>query len=203
MFTGIVEATGTVHSVSSHGTGRRLAIEHSLLGLCVGESISCNGVCLTVEQFSGEPGAGGTFQVNAGEETLERTTVAKWLRGSRVHLERALRASDRMGGHVVTGHVDLVAKIDKVEAVPGFSRIFVSLPPSALPSVVAKGSVAVDGVSLTVNAVDARGFSVGIIPHTLAVTHLGALREGDAVNVELDILGKYVARWLDARGSTP
>lgn len=201
MFTGIVEAIGQVVAVTGEGTGKRIVLQHPLAGLSVGESVACDGVCLTVERLTGGSGEGGTFQVIAGEETLELTTVASWRFGSRVHLERALRPYDRMGGHVVQGHVDLVAKIDRVEAVPGFSRIFVSLPESALPLVVPKGSVAVDGVSLTVNTVDARGFSVGIIPHTLAVTHLGELRAGDAVNVELDILGKYVSRWLDARGS--
>ena len=191
MFTGLVQALGRVKSVSPHGTGRRIVIAAAFDDLEIGESIACDGVCLTVE----EKGS-GTFQTTAGEETLRRTTMKDLAPGSGIHLERALRSMDRLGGHIVQGHVDGIARVRQIYAGPTFTRIVIDAPAPLLRYFVEKGSVCVNGVSLTVNDLDGSLFSVGIIPHTLQVTNLGTLRSGSAVNIEVDVLAKYVERLL-------
>ncbi|MFN7142709.1 MAG: riboflavin synthase [Myxococcota bacterium] len=194
MFTGLVEGTGTVRSVSARGTGKVLWIDAKLRDYVLGESIACDGVCLTVEAWDG-----GGFQVTAGEETLRRTTFATIAPGTKLHLERAMRVGDRLGGHIVQGHVDGVGRVRAVTPGRDWTRIDIEVPPELSRYFVEKGSVCVDGVSLTVNGIDAVGFHVGIVPHTLEVTNLAALRPGDAVNLEADILAKYVERLLGAR----
>ncbi len=194
MFTGLVEARGAVRAVRARGSGKVLWIDAPLADYVLGESIACDGVCLTVEAWD----ASG-FQVTAGEETLRRTTFADVAPGTRLHLERAMRVGDRLGGHIVQGHVDGVGRVRAVTPHPNWTRIDVDVPPQLSRYFVEKGSVCVNGVSLTVNGIDAVGFHVGIVPHTLEVTNLGALRPGSAVNLEVDILAKYVERLLGAR----
>ena len=191
MFTGLVQDVGTVVALRPRGSAKELVIQSSFTDFVVGESIACDGVCLTVE--SSERGA---FQVAAGEETIRKTTLGGRAPGNRVHLERALRLSDRLGGHIVQGHIDTIAKVVAVAPGPQFTRIDVQLAKPHSRHVVEKGSICVDGVSLTVNGIDGDTFWVGIVPHTLAVTKMGALRPGDTVNVEVDILAKYVERLL-------
>lgn len=191
MFTGLVQDLGTIRSVHPRGTALVYRIESALSDFVVGESIACDGVCLTVE--GSERGA---FQVAAGEETIRMTTFGGRAPGNRVHLERALRLSDRLGGHIVQGHVDTIAKVSAVAPGAQFTRIDVQLPERFIRHVVAKGSICVDGVSLTVNGIDGDTFWVGIVPHTLQVTKMGTLRPGDPVNVEVDIVAKYVERLI-------
>lgn len=194
MFTGLVEAVGTVRTVASRGSGKVLWIAAPFEGLVLGESIACDGVCLTVEAFEK-----GAFQVTAGEETLRRTTFADIAAGRRLHLERAMRVGDRLGGHIVQGHVDGVGRVRGLTPGAQWTRIDIDVPAELSRYLVEKGSVCIDGVSLTVNGIDRSGFHVGIVPHTLEVTNLGALRAGEPVNLEVDILAKYVERLLGAR----
>lgn len=194
MFTGLIEGRGTVRTVAIRGSGKVLWISARFEGLLLGESIACDGVCLTVEAFD----AAG-FQVTAGEETLRRTTLALVTVGNTLHLERAMRVGDRLGGHIVQGHVDGVGRVRTVTPNAQWTRIDIDVPPELSRYLVEKGSVCLDGVSLTVNGIDHVGFNVGIVPHTLQATNLGALRSGTSVNLEVDILAKYVERLLGGR----
>lgn len=191
MFTGLVQEVGTIRAIRPRGSAKVLTIESTFTELELGESIACDGVCLTVE--SSEPGA---FQVAAGEETIRKTTFGGRAPGNRVHLERALRPTDRLGGHIVQGHVDTIANIVSCVSGTQFTRIDVQLPEAFARYVVEKGSICVEGVSLTVNGVRGDTFWVGLVPHTLAVTKMASLRPGDRVNIEVDILAKYVERLL-------
>jgi|SRR5580704_820790 riboflavin synthase len=196
MFTGLVTATGTLAARHARGPGARLALTARFDDgpLALGESIAVNGACLTVDAITGDG-----FEVDASAETLARTTLGRLKTGSTVHLERALRAADRMGGHIVTGHVDGLGSLLERRPV-GDSLALTFRVPGELASFVAeKGSIAVEGVSLTVNAVGADRFDVTIIPHTLEKTHLGALRQGDPVNLEVDLIARYVGRLLAVR----
>lgn len=194
MFTGIVTSVGRVASAQAHGGGCRLAIDAGGLpgdGFVLGESIAVAGVCLTVTGFSG-----ALFDCDVSGETLRLTTLARLAAGSAVNLERALRAGDRLGGHLVSGHVDGVGSLRGTDE-DGLSRIYRFEVPEPLRRYLAvKGSVAVDGVSLTVNAVDAVGFSVNLIPHTLVHSTLGALETGAPVNIEVDQIARYAERLL-------
>jgi riboflavin synthase len=199
MFTGLVEALGRVASVREEGAGRRLVLGWPGLGaggdpLAIGESVAVNGCCLTVVAA----GDGDTFTAQAGPETLGRTNLGALAAGDPVNLERALRAGDRLGGHFVQGHVDCTARLVERRPEGEWEFLAFALDPEWAPLLVPKGSIAVDGVSLTV--VDARddGFSVMLIPHTLAVTTLGTLKPGSLVNVETDVLAKHVRRLLEA-----
>jgi riboflavin synthase len=200
MFTGLVEELGTITSAQGVGTGRTFVIRCTWRDLVLGESIACDGVCLTVERILADG-----FQATAGDETLRLTTLGARGVGSGLHLERAVRATDRLGGHIVQGHVDGVGTVRTV--VPGaqWTDIGIEVPEPLRRYLVRKGSVCVDGVSLTVNTTDDVGFHVGIVPHTLGVTKLGGLRPGDHVNLEVDIVAKYVERLLGAwaRGDAP
>lgn len=194
MFSGIVEDIGAVRALEKKDKGvlLRIGVRNIDAGeLAPGESVAVNGVCLTVVS-AGD----GSFSVDASQETLSRTNLSGLRTGSGVNLERSLRVGDRMGGHIVTGHVDGVGVVKSITPA-GESRVFsFSTSPSLAKYVVEKGSVAVDGVSLTVNSVKDTGFSVNIIPYTLRETTFSGFRRGREVNIECDIIGKYVERML-------
>ncbi|MCL4232970.1 MAG: riboflavin synthase [Deltaproteobacteria bacterium] len=196
MFTGLIEDVGTVERAASRGSGLRLAVRTSRIDaktLAMGESISIDGYCQTVVEI----GAHG-FSVDVGRETLAKTTAGKLRAGDRVNLERAVRLGDRLGGHWVAGHVDGVGTVRRVERAPDFVVFHVESPAEVARYLIPKGSIAMQGVSLTVNTCEGTAFSVGIIPHTLAETTLGDLREGSLVNLEADIIGKYVEKLVNA-----
>ncbi|HKL27162.1 MAG TPA: riboflavin synthase [Desulfuromonadales bacterium] len=196
MFTGLIEDLGSVDSLQRGARQCSLTVATGLptKELQKGESIAVNGVCLTVTRFGD-----GRFTADVSPETLEVTTLGKLQRGSRVNLERALRLSDRLGGHLVTGHVDSLAHIVERSRDANAWRFHFQLDnPTVAALLVAKGSVAVDGISLTVNTVSGRAFSVAIIPHTLEATTLVDRQVGEVVNIETDLIGKYVARLLKA-----
>jgi riboflavin synthase len=199
MFTGIVEELGQVVRVERSPRTAQVEVRAGLTleGSDVGASVAVNGVCLTVVERRGDAVA---FEV--GPETLERTTLATLAIGDRVNLERPLRFQGALGGHLVLGHVDAVATIERITRVESTARMKIALPDGALaPLLIPQGSVAVDGISLTVAALDDRAFEVMVIPHTLAVTTLGTRSEGQHVNVETDVIGKYVLRSLALRGT--
>jgi riboflavin synthase len=208
MFTGIVTDVGEVVSAEgAQGTLKRLRINASYdpATIALGASIACGGPCLTVVAV-GPRDDGCWFDVDAAAETLERTTVGDWKAGTKINLERSLKIGDELGGHIVTGHVDGLATIVKVEAITagdnpwGPTARFTIKAPSNLAGFIAeKGSVCLDGTSLTVNTVDGDIFTVLIIPHTLAVTTWGERKEGDRLNIEVDLMARYAARLADAR----
>jgi riboflavin synthase len=196
MFTGIVTDIGEVVAVHPRAENLRrmkIACHYDRAGIADGASIACNGVCLTVVA-SGEEDARTWFSVDAAAETLAVTTAASWRAGTRLNLERALRIGDELGGHIVAGHVDGIAELIARENLEGMARLRLLAPATLSRFIAAKGSVALDGVSLTVNEVAGDGFSVLIIPHTLGATTFGALRSGDPVNLEVDLMARYVAR---------
>ena len=192
MFTGLIEQVGEIESVRQTDAGRELRIRAPFTDLANGESIAINGACLTVR----EVGA-GWFDVAAVVTTLERTTVGDWKKGTRVNLERALRPGDRLGGHIVQGHVDCVGVVAAVEQAGDALLVDVSLPPSIEPLFVLHGSIAVDGVSLTVNELRPSGVQLSLIDYTLRHTTLGELRVGSRVQVEADVIAKHVRRLLE------
>lgn len=196
MFTGIVEATGTVEEVRAVGGGLRVTIESPevVLGLGVGDSVAVRGACLTAVEVDSE-----SFTVELVAETVNRTVLGQLETGVQVNLERAMAASGRFDGHIVQGHVDGIGTVTSVTPEGDSRRIEIQSTPEVLRYVVEKGSITVDGVSLTVAAVSEGAFEVALIPHTLAVTTLGALTPGTRVNLEADILAKYVDRLLEAR----
>jgi riboflavin synthase len=200
MFTGIVEEMGTVRAAARQGDVVRLEVTAVAAreGSEVGASVAVNGVCLTV--VTPTPG-GLAFEV--GPETLERTTLGRLAAGDAVNLERPLRFGAAVGGHLVLGHVDGIGTVEGVTRVESTARVKIALPgPALAPLLVAQGSVAVDGVSLTIAALWALAFEVMVIPHTLAVTTFGRLARGQAVNLETDVIGKYLQRSLELRGTT-
>ena len=194
MFTGLVQATGDVVAVREAAEGRALEIAAPLrdADLTVGASVAVQGVCLTV---TASGGGRSTFQ--AAFETLSRTTLGSLAVGARVNLEPSLRVGDPLGGHLVSGHVDGIATVRSIALRGDALQVLIDVPEALRRFIAQKGSVALDGVSLTVNEVDATGFSVGLIPHTLAVTTLGSLAAGTRLNLEVDVLARYVARLLD------
>ena len=190
MFTGIVSAVGRVTKVTRNGGGVLLSIRAPYKGLRRGESIAVNGACLTVERV-----VRGGFTAHAVETTLGRTLVGEWVTGRPVNLERAVRAIDRLGGHLVQGHVDGVAGVTRVTRQGDAVLVDLQVPPDVLEVSILHGSLTVDGVSLTVNALPGGDTAqVSLVPFTRAHTTLGALRPGDRVHVEGDVLGKYVRR---------
>ncbi len=194
MFTGLVEATGTVLALRPLHAGLVMELAASFAGeLEVGDSVAVDGVCLTAESFSAS-----SFTVTAGRETLKLTTLGGWASGQLVNLERALAVGDRLGGHLVSGHVDGLARVEAVDPQGESLVVWLSVPSSLARYVATKGSVTLDGVSLTVNEVDGDRFRVNLIPHTSEVTTLGRWRAGTAVNVEVDVLARYVERLLQA-----
>jgi riboflavin synthase len=197
MFTGLVEALGTVESMTSTGAGSRLVVaEPAIAGeLKLGESVAVNGTCLTVVAHDAR-----TFAFDVGPETLKRTNLGELQPGDRVNLERSLRFNDRLGGHLVQGHIDGIGYIDQRLPDGEWLMMWFRCPAELAAQMVTKGSVAVDGISLTVVDVEPTRFSVALIPHTLEVTTLGFKREGAAVNLETDLLAKYVWKFLEVRG---
>jgi riboflavin synthase len=195
VFTGLVADLGTVTAVDSTADGVRLNVRTSLAGeLSEGDSVAVNGVCLTATAI-----ADGVFAADVMHESLRRSSLAEISAGWEVNLELPLRASDRLGGHVVQGHVDGVAVV-RATREDGFARVVTfDAPPELLRYVVEKGSIAVDGVSLTVSAIDDRSFSVSLIPETLERTTLGAAEPGRPVNLEVDVLAKYVEKLVAVR----
>jgi len=192
MFTGIISDVGKVRAVTKGGdTGFTIATSFDTREIALGASIACAGACLTVTE-TGE----GWFAVQASAETLARTTLAAWRDGTPVNLERALRLGDELGGHIVSGHVDAVAEIVDRRPEGDSLRFVIEVPAPFDKAIASKGSVALDGVSLTVNEVDGRRFGVNIIPHTQAQTTFGSAKPGDRVNLEIDLLARYVARLL-------
>ena len=196
MFTGIVEATGRIERLAAHGGGVRFTIGTAkpLAKLALGESVAVNGACLTVTARRGR-----RFDVEASPETLRRTALGTLRPGARVNLERALRLGERLGGHIVLGHVDGVGRLEAITPDRQWSLYRFRAPAALVPYLIEKGSIAVDGVSLTVFACRDTRFSVALIPHTLRVTTLGARRPGDRVNVEADVLLKQIAALLRSR----
>jgi riboflavin synthase len=194
MFTGIVELLGTVSRITEVDGGRRLALDAGdlAIGLEVGDSIAVNGVCLTAV----EVGTDGVV-ADVVAETLRRSNLGSVREGDRVNLERPMRADGRFDGHIVQGHVDATGEVATVVPEGEGSLIRIAAAPDGLRYVVEKGSITVDGVSLTVTLVDADGFEVALIPHTISVTTLGLRRPGDRVNLEFDVLAKYVERLLE------
>ena len=198
MFTGLIEDVGIVQGVQQREAGAVVTVQTRLplSEVKIGDSIAVNGACLTVVELQGQ-----TFVADASPETLDRTTLGHARNGTRVNLERALCFGDRLGGHLVTGHIDSIAQVTSRNRQSNMEVFQFSLSGKALHLLVDKGSVAIDGISLTVNRLTGDGFSVAIIPHTLAQTTLVERQVGDAVNIETDLIGKYVARLLTGQGS--
>jgi len=196
MFTGLIEEVGKVVAVDRAGRGSRLRIAAGfpMEEITLGESVAVNGVCLTVTDKGS-----GLLHFDVSPESMERTSFKGLRPGSPVNLERALRVGDRLGGHLVSGHVDCVAVVRERKEVSGNYFFYFNLPARHARYLVEKGSVTVDGISLTVNTVGEDGFSVNIIPHTAARTTLRDLKPGDAVNIETDLLAKYVERLFSRR----
>ena len=192
MFTGLIEQVGEIESVRTSEAGRELRVRAPFADLSTGESIAVNGACLTVREFGA-----GWFSAAAVTTTLERTAIGDWKPGTRVNLERALRASDRLGGHIVQGHVDCVGVVAAVGRQGDAHLIDVSVPGAFEPLFVLHGSVAVDGVSLTVNGIKPGGLQLSLIEYTLRNTNLGDLEPGSRVHVEADIIAKHVRRLLE------
>jgi riboflavin synthase len=201
MFTGIVTDLGEVRSVKPRADNlHRITIycRYPRAEIVQGASIACSGVCLTVVD-AGEEDGRAWFAVDAAAETLAVTSVGRWRHGTHVNLERALKLGDELGGHMVAGHVDGLASVIAREDMTDMARFSLRAPHELARFIAPKGSVALDGVSLTVNAVEGDSFSVLIIPHTLQVTTFGALRKGDDVNLEIDTMARYAARLMDSK----
>jgi riboflavin synthase len=198
MFTGLIEDLGEIRALRKGTDSVRLTVATAIPmeEIRLGDSIAVNGICLTVISSGG-----GTFTADVSPETVQCTTLSELATGSIVNLERALRLSDRLGGHIVTGHVDAVATVTERRQDGNAIRFAFRLPPESNRYLVEKGSVAIDGISLTVNAVNDEGFSVAVIPHTLSSTTLMNKGSGDRVNIETDILGKYVERLFGGRSA--
>ena len=195
MFTGIVTDVGTVRSAEQRGDLRLvIGTSYDLDTVDLGASISCSGVCLTVVDKGDD-----WFAVDVSGETVSKSAADRWREGARLNLERALRLGDELGGHIVTGHVDAVAEVVDTQADGDSMRVEVGLPRDLAPMIAPKGSVTLDGVSLTVNDVRENSFSVNIIPHTAQHTTLGTLKADQQLNVEVDVLARYIDRMLAAR----
>ena len=197
MFTGLIEGVGSIAALEPRGGDMRLRIAAGTLafdGISLGESIAVSGVCLTVIEFDA-----GSFAADASNETLSLTTLGSLKSGQAVNLERAMRPTDRLGGHLVSGHVDGVGRVLSIHDDARAQRWRFAAPQALLKYIATKGSICVDGVSLTVNAVDGEGFEVALIPHTVVHTAFSTTAVGDAVNLEVDLVARYVERLLSAR----
>ena len=201
MFTGITTDVGEVIAVQVRAEGLhrlKIACAYPRASIALGASIAHSGVCLTVVE-TGEEGGRTWFAVDAAAETLRMTTAGNWRQGTRLNLERALKVGDELGGHIVAGHADGMAELIAREDLTDMARLTLRAPRPLMRFVATKGSVALDGVSLTVNEVTADTFSVLIIPHTLAVTTLGAAKSGAAMNLEIDLMARYAARLMETQ----
>lgn len=200
MFTGIVEELGIVRSFARAGAGAKLCIESKLAASDgkLGDSISINGSCLTAVDINGQL---LTFDISA--ETLERTNLGRLKAGEKINIERSLRADSRLGGHFVTGHIDCIGKIASKEDKGEFIRVAIEIPRDFMVFLVEKGSIAVDGISLTINALSNNSFDVMVIPHTISVTGLTHKKKGDFVNIEVDMLAKYANKLTGRSAETP
>jgi riboflavin synthase len=193
MFTGIITDIGTVREIEADGDPRYvIGTRYDTATIALGASVACSGACLTVIETGPD-----WFKMQVSAETLSLTTVARWRIGTRINLERALRLGDELGGHIVSGHVDGVGRIVSRHPEQQSERYVIEVPKALAPLIARKGSVAIEGISLTVNEVDGARFGVNIIPHTQRETTLGDLVAGDAVNIEVDMLARYVARLLE------
>jgi riboflavin synthase len=198
MFTGIITDIGTVKAVEQRGDLRlTIATGYDTAGLAIGASVACSGVCLTV--VAKGP---GEFSVDVSGETQSRTARGQWTTGRRFNLERALKVGDELGGHIVTGHVDAVGQVLNVEPVGDSTRITIQVPNEIAPFVAPKGSICLDGVSLTVNTVadntEGAAFTINVIPHTAEWTTFDTVKPGDDLNIEIDVLARYLARMKQA-----
>jgi riboflavin synthase len=201
MFTGIVTDVGEVLAIRPQAEGLlrlKIACGYDRASILDGASIACNGVCLTVVG-TGEEDGRTWFAVDTAAETLAVTTAGRWQHGTRLNLERALKVGDELGGHMMAGHVDGLAEVVARVDLPDMARLAFQAPAGLARFIAPKGSVALDGVSLTVNEVDGNDFSVLIIPHTLKVTTFGALQKGDIANLEVDPMARYAARLLETQ----
>jgi riboflavin synthase len=210
MFTGIITDIGTLVSVDRDTSGgrsewgdTRMVVQsaYDCATIAIGASISHAGACMTVVEKE-DTQAGCRYAFDVSDESLDKTTLKAWNAGQRMNLERAMTAADELGGHLVTGHVDQLGELISREALAGSLKLTFKAPPELLKTIAPKGSITVDGVSLTVNTADKRGFSVNIIPHTAEVTTLGQLQPGDKVNLEIDLIARYVARYLSQMKDT-
>jgi riboflavin synthase len=196
MFTGIITDIGRIAAAEERGDLRlRIACGYDMANVDLGASIACSGVCLTVVDKGPD-----WFAVDVSRETLSRTAPGLWAEGARLNLERSLRLGDELGGHIVTGHVDGLGEVVAAEPVGDSVMIAIAAPDALAPYIAAKGSIAVDGASLTVNEVEGGRFTVNVIPHTAQQTTLDGLAPGRRVNLEIDILARYIGRMLELRG---
>jgi riboflavin synthase len=194
MFTGIITDVGEVQAIETGGDTRFvIATRYDTGSIEIGVSIACSGACLTVVEKGGDDKS-QWFSVDASGETLSRTSLGDWKVGTSVNLERSLKVGDEIGGHIVTGHVDGVGSVASITPEGDSLRFRFRVPKDLLPFVASKGSITVEGVSLTVNEVEGDEFGVNIIPHTQSVTSFGKMKEGDKINLEIDVLARYVAR---------
>ncbi len=200
MFTGLIEEIGKIREVRHSGSAVRLSVTADLIleGLQIDDSVAVNGVCLTVVLV-----AASGFEVDAVDETLRKSTLGDFRSGGMVNLERCLLPTDRLGGHIVQGHVDCTGRVAALRAQDAGQLLTIKLPAEKQKYVIAEGSIAVDGVSLTVARLQNDEVTIALIPHTLAKTTLGRLKIGDAVNIEVDLIGKYVERMLHSPGGKP
>lgn len=200
MFTGIITDVGEIVELEQAGDLRaRIACSYDPAGIDIGASIACNGVCLTVIETGTVEGR-GWFDVQISAESVSKTNISDWSQGARVNLERALKVGDELGGHIVSGHVDGVATITAMHDEGDSTRITFEAPEALAKFIAPKGSVALDGTSLTVNEVDGRSFGVNFIPHTKSATTWGGVKTGDRINLEIDTLARYVARLAEWQG---
>lgn len=201
MFTGIITDIGTVQTIESRGDTRFIiSTAYNHASIDIGASIACSGACLTVVEKGSDAAYGDWFALDVSAETLSRTTLGDWQEGHEVNLERALRMGDELGGHMVSGHVDGVGIVSGKQPEGDSMRLRITPPVELMPLMAEKGSVTVDGVSLTVNSVTSDSLNLNIIPHTLYATTLSRLAEGDRVNLEVDMIVRYVQRLLENKG---
>jgi len=200
MFTGLVSDVGQVLSIEDRGELKRIRIatSYDVKAIELGASIACSGPCLTAVEFGSENGR-NWFEVDAAAETLARTTVGQWRVGTHINLERSLTIGAELGGHIVTGHVDGLGVIEKRTDFDGMAKFDIRAPHDLAKFIAEKGSICLDGTSLTVNSVEGDVFSILLIPHTLAVTTWGERKDGDKLNLEVDLMARYAARLLQAK----